>query len=201
MVDWHLPSSGAFSDFAGGVSSLVTALAVLAGGAWAYFKFVRGRIYQPRSSVEVEAQWHVLAGVGHVLQVRISVTNIGASKLTLVPSETGVQVDFPARGQTTADQRSQDEWWADVRWEPVMLVEGQDQPRTFAILANHAFIEPSERVFEDLLLNLGRAPTITQIRAQLCWEAPGWLWRDTWLYDYVDQIIPPGTAIYEGPRN
>lgn len=199
--DWHLPGPAAFSDTAGGISSLVTALAVLAGGAWAYFKFVRGRIYHPRSAIEVKAQWHKLAGVGDALQVRISVTNFGSSKLTLELSETGVQVDLPAEGQTTADDRSHDEWWADIRWEPVKMLQDQDQARTFTVLTNHAFIEPGEQVIEDILLNLGRKPTICRIRAQLCWEAPGLSRQKTWLYDYVDQIIPTGTVIYKVPEN
>lgn len=192
--------SETMSHVAAGIASVVTAIALIVGGMWAYHKFVRGRVYQPRSAVEVKAQWHVLDEVGDVLQVRIAVTNIGASKLTLVPAETGVQVDFPAKAQTTADQRGQDEWWADIRWEPVLMLEGGEQPRTFTILRNHTFIEPGEQVFEDMLLNLGREPTITQIRAQLCWVAPGWLWKNNWLYDYVDQILPPSTAIYERPE-
>ncbi|MFN3004596.1 hypothetical protein [Mycolicibacterium wolinskyi] len=179
------------------MSSIITAVAVIVGGIWAYRRYVRGRIYNPRSAIEVKAQWHILDSVGHVLQVRIGVTNIGASKLELVPSETGVEIDFPAESQTTAEHRTSDEWWADIRWDPVKKLEGQDQARAFTILTNHAFIEPSERVFDDLLLNLGREPTIVRIRAQLCWEGSGFLCQNRWLYDYVDQIVPPGTAIYD----
>lgn len=183
--------------FLASVSSIVTAVAVVVGGIWAYQKFVRGRTFQPRSVVTVSTQWHELAGVGHALQVRISVANIGASILTLVPSETGVQVLFPAAAQTTAAARSTDEWWADIRWEPIPMLEGQDQPRTFAILNKHAFVEPGETVFADMLLNPGREPTMVQVQVQLCWEVPHWFRRNTWVYDYVDQIIPPDSTIYE----
>ena len=189
-----------FSHVASAVSSLVTVLAVIIGGVWAYRKFVQGRTFQPRSSIEVSAQWHVLAGVDHVLQVRICVTNIGGSKLTLLQRETGVRILFPADKQTPATRRSEDPWWADIRWEPVPKREGQEEPRTFVILRNHVFIEPGENVFDDMLLNLGRDPTIVQVQAQLCWEVPRWWWKNGEVYDFVDQIIPPGTVIYENQR-
>jgi hypothetical protein len=117
----------AFSNVASGVSSLVTAVAVIIGGIWAYRKFIQGRTFKPRLSAEMCAQWHVLPGVGHVLRVGIGVTNIGASKLILTPC--GLRISFPAARQTSAAHRRTDKWWADVRWENVPLLEGATPPR------------------------------------------------------------------------
>jgi hypothetical protein len=153
----------------------------------------------------VSVQWHTLAGagVGHVLQVRISVTNIGASKLTLLPPpKTVMRILFPADKQTTtAAQRRNDPWWADVRWEDVPQLEGQKKPRGWVLLRNHQFIEPDETVFDDKLLNLSRNPTIVQIQTQLGWKVPRWLRKDSEVYDFVDQIFPPGTVIYDNQQN
>jgi len=180
---------------ASGLSSLVTAVAVFIGGIWAYRKFVRGRTFKPRSAPKASAQWHVLPGVGHVLQVRISVTNIGATNINLIQRDTGLTISFPAAVQSTAAHRRNDPWWANVRWDPVAQLEGGDQPRTFAILKKHQWIEPGETVFDDLLLNLGRDPTIALVKADLCWRVPRWWWKDGTVCDYLTQIIPPQKII------
>jgi hypothetical protein len=200
-----------FSHVASAVSSLITALAVIIGGSWAYRKFVRGRTFQPRSLVEVSAQWHVLPPVGDVLQVRIRVTNIGGSKLNLLQDKTGLRISFPAEVQTTtAEQRSEDPWWTDIRWEYVPEKAGHDDPedRLWAILRDNDHIEPGETVFDDKLLNLNRPPTIVRIEAQLAWKVPGWwrkvrsLWRKSGhIYDYVIQIMPPETVIHDNQRD
>src|ERR1700682_4389088 len=167
-----------FSNVASGLSNLVTVVAVIIGGIWAYRRFIQGRTFQPRSSIDATTQWHVLPGVGHVLQVRISITNIGASKLTLVPRRTFGWISFPAPRQTSAAHRRTDPWWADIRWEKVPLLEGGDQARTFLILKNHGFVEPGETVFDDVLLNLGRDPTVALVEAELWWRLPRWWWKD-----------------------
>lgn len=232
-------NSDTYSQLADAVSSVVTVLAIIVGAMWAYRKFVQGRTFQPRTSVEVSAQWHVLANVGHVLQVRTRVTNIGGAKLNLYKPETGMKVLLPAHNQThSAHRRSVDEYWPDVRWEYVPLLGEQGVPmapdaqgtRTFAIFQSHDFIEPGENVFSDTLLNLGREPTIIQVQAKVCWVVPHWYqpdwlrrryWPENWwptqfwptawwprswwrqqdvVGDLVDQIIPPGTAIYNNDR-
>ena len=190
----------AFRNVADGVSSLVTAVAVIIGGTWAYRKFIQGRTFKPRSSAEASAQWHVLPGVGHVLQVRISVTNIGASKLILVPRGTGLTISFPAATQTSAAHRRTDKWWADIRWEKVPLLEGGVQARTFVILKDHDWIEPGETVFDELLLNLGRDPTIALVEAKLLWRLPRWWWKDKDVKDVVRQIIPSEAVTDDNQR-
>jgi hypothetical protein len=192
-------NSDTFSHLASAVSSFVTALAVIIGGIWAYRKFSRGRTFKPRLSAKVNAHWHVLPDVGHVLQVRIGVTNIGATKLSLIPSGTGLTIGFPAAQQTTAAHRGTDEWWADVRWENVRKLEGGDQDRTFVILKDHQWIEPGETVYDDFLLNLGRDPTIVLVEAKLRWRLPRWWWKDKAPRYVVRQIVPPGVGPTEDP--
>jgi hypothetical protein len=191
----------AFSHIASGVSSLVTAVAVVIGGIWAYRKFIQGRTFKPRSSAKLSAQWHVLPAVGHVLHVRICVTNIGASSLILVPRGTGLAISFPAASQTSAAHRRTDKWWPDIRWEKVPLLEGGVQARTFVILKDHQWVEPGETVFDDLLLNLGRDPTIALVEAELVWRLPRWWWKDKEVCDFLGQIVPPEAAIGDNKPN
>lgn len=195
---WDLlhDNSDAINRLASAAQSVVTAIAVIIGGVWAYGKFVHGRTFKPRSCIEATAHWLMLADVGHVLHLRVSVKNIGAAKMDLIQADSGVAVGFPAAIQTSASHRSTDEWWADIRWEMVPQVEGQPLPRTFTFLksAGKVWIEPGEMVFQDYLLNLGRTPTVARIDAQLRWRVPRWWWKDGVVVDHLEQIIAPQTV-------
>ncbi|CCK64167.1 hypothetical protein [Mycobacterium canetti] len=180
-----------FSNIASGASSIVTAVAVLIGGVWAYRKFVQGRTFKPRLCATMNAQWHFLSDVGHVLRVRIDVKNIGASRVVLTPRGTGLTIAFPAETQTTEAHRSTDKWWPDIRWEKVRLLEGGAQARTFVVLKEHHWIEPGESVSDEFLLNLGRKPTIAKLEVQLLWRLPRWWWKDKEVSFVARQIIPP----------
>lgn len=180
-----------FSNLASGVSSIVTTVAVLIGGIWAYRKFVQGRTFKPRLSASMNAQWHLLPDVGHVLRVRIDVKNIGASRMILTPRGTGLTIAFPAERQTTEAHRSTDEWWPDIRWETVRKMEGSAQTRTFVVLKEHRWIEPGEAISDELLLNLGREPTMARLEVKLVWRVPRWWWKDKNIRFVTRQIIPP----------
>jgi hypothetical protein len=69
-------------DWASGVASAAQALAILVGGFWAYFKFIRGRTFAHRAETTVTAARLGLSHVG-ALKVTLSVKNVGLSKLPL----------------------------------------------------------------------------------------------------------------------
>jgi hypothetical protein len=109
------PSPGdGFRNITAGIASIVTASAVLIGGYWAYFKFVRGRTYKPRLSLDIAAQWRKLDSCD-ALHIRIRVTNIGASQVSLNQHGTGLHLSFPAAEQSEPPD--------DVRWTKVPLRE------------------------------------------------------------------------------
>lgn len=160
---WHQLGTGAFKDISGGIQSLVTATGVVVGGSWAYFKFVRGRTYRPRLSVELACQWRKVDETD-LLHVRVRVTNIGASMITLNQHGTGLQVAF-----------RDDSVHNEIKWKSVQLTiddqstsKGVD--RTFEILREHAWIEPGETVSEDLLLDPGGPPSICRLEVRLLWS-------------------------------
>jgi hypothetical protein len=174
-----------FKNITGGIQSIVTASAVIIGGVWAYFKFVRGRTYRPRLAVEAEGQWLKLGDASpprrgimrrtvlhatdvgtDVFHTRVRVTNIGASKVTLKQYGTGLTVSLPAR------DRLQLEIPDEVRWEYIPLSQDAAQPRTFEIFLEHDWIEPGETVVDDLLLDLQTRPAIVRLEVHLRWGQP-----------------------------
>jgi len=59
----------------------VTAVAVIVGGLWAYFKFVRGRTFRPRLELGMSGQWRMIKDEPF-LHARVTVKNIGAAQRT-----------------------------------------------------------------------------------------------------------------------
>ena len=135
------------------VGTSVTAIAVVVGGLWAYFKLVKGRTYRPRLEVGLFGQWRALQGK-QLLHVRITVKNIGISDAELLQKGTGLRVsmlvDEPSSGP------------APVSWQSF---------RVFTVLREHAWIEPGETVSDDLLLRLDvEQPVTSMLEARLVWR-------------------------------
>ena len=121
-----------FKNISAGVASVATAVAIIVGGWWAYFKFAKGRTYKPRLSVEMAGQWCTFNSERQVFHVRIRVTNIGASKVTLKRSGTGLRISLPAKEQSESPDS--------FNWEPLQTNPVNGQPpkkRTFEIFTNH----------------------------------------------------------------
>ncbi len=72
----------AFSDLAAGIDSLATAAGVVIGGVFAYYKFIKDRIYRPRTDLGIEISRIELAG-RPFLRCAVSLTNKGAIKIQL----------------------------------------------------------------------------------------------------------------------
>jgi hypothetical protein len=183
-----------FGNITSGVGDIVTAVAVVVGGLWAYFKFVRGRTYKPRLSVHIGAQWRKPDGIGDALHVRVRVTNIGASKVSLNQYGTGLIIAFPAVTQHLPPD--------DIVWEPVLLREGQE--RWFEIFKEHSWIEPNETVSDDLLLSLDRPPTIAKLEVRLIWAEflraksnAGNGFRANDIQVFARVVLPPDATIGE----
>lgn len=145
------PASGldTFRSWADAVGTAVTAVAVVTGGLWAYFKFAKGRTFRPRLEIEMSGQW-LKVNRTYWLQVRIRVKNIGASKVTLRQEGTGLRVRVLAAAQRPAPDYA--------RWKPAGWL---------TVLEDHAWIEPGETVSDDLLLGLGPGGVPVRLDARL----------------------------------
>jgi hypothetical protein len=141
------------------IGTAITGVAVIAGGIWAYFKFAKGRTFRPRLEVDLSGQWRRVGSWQRLnrkqlLQARIRVKNIGASKVTLLQRGTGLRVSVLAASQPPPP--------APARW---------DSQRVFVILKEHSWIEPGETVSDDLLLDLGTLAAVpTLFEARLVWR-------------------------------
>lgn len=165
-----------FKDITAGLGSIVTAIAVVIGGIWAYFKFVRGRTYRPRLAVKMLAQWRLVNG-RHMLHARIIVTNIGASVVSLHQTGgTGLRVSLLSARQP--DPPSSTSW---------------DVVRVFEILRDHEWIEAGETVSDDQLLDIDvEEPEMSLFEARLVW---GWSGNKNEIVVLARQVMPPDSSM------
>lgn len=109
-------------------TSLVTALGVVLGGAFAYFKFFRGRLFEPRVDLEVKAGKLNLAE-GLAMRVDVTIKNIGQTVLMFADEYLQqllvVGLEYPRF--TTACEDTEPVRWADPIWvfeQDVLADEG-----------------------------------------------------------------------------
>lgn len=156
-------------DFA---ETLIPSLAVIIGGVFAYFKFVRGRIFRPRVKIKLSAQWQNIDNKQWLL-ARIHVKNIGASKILLSQRGTGLRVSVPAQQQPPPP--------AAAKW---------DSRGLRSILKQHSWIESKEMVSDDLLLDLGTDPVPVLLEGYLVISRR--LFRD--IETSARQVVVPANA-------
>lgn len=132
------------------IGTSVSALAVVIAAIWAYFKFVKGRTLRPRLAIEAESQW-LQRGADWFIHARVSLTNIGTSKITFVQSTSGVRIatlGSVASGQVFPD------------WNEVAIAD---------IFQKHSWIEPAEKISHDVLVAVAGTGSamITQLETRI----------------------------------
>ncbi len=126
-----------WQDSVSAIGDVVTAGAVLVGGAWAYFRFVRGRIFAHRAEVAVAAA--LLRPPLSGLRVQIAVKNTGTSQLPLG------DLRFVETFAVTEDDWPKD---TNIVWDDPII--------STRVLRSHQWLESSETVNEDVLVPLPR---------------------------------------------
>jgi hypothetical protein len=165
-----------FEHITAGIGSIVTALAVVIGGIWAYFKFVRGRTYRPRLDVKMLGQWRLVDG-RYLLHTRITLTNIGASVVTLQQrGGSGLRISLLSAQQPPPPSKA--EW---------------DVAGVFGILQEHQWIEAGETVSDDQLLDIGvTQPVMSLFEARLAWT---WSGHKNEIVVMARQVVPPDSTM------
>jgi len=165
----HTVPPSQFDQIAFGVSAFVEVLknvceiiAIVAGAIWTYFNFFKGRTYRSRLECEVDGSIESHSGRVH-LRVVVKAKNVGLSKLLVEQKGTILQLQ-PAVAQTSAPS-----WPCQVTWS--------DKPAVFDVFTDHAWIEPSEPIEDQVLVELpdDNAPayklTLKVLSKKISWTA------------------------------
>lgn len=116
------------------VGTALSALALLVGGGWAYFRFVRGRTFRKRADVTIAGGWAAVEDAKW-LHVLVTVKNTSGVKLEPVQKGTGLAINT-----MSVDDKGTVTW---------------SRGRVTPILEDHAWLEPGDTVTDD------RIPPVT----------------------------------------
>jgi hypothetical protein len=130
-----VPLTAGWTEWADGLASVAQALAIVVGGFWAYFKFLRGRTFAARAELAVAAA--PLPGEPPALRVTATLRNTGLSKL---PLRTQAVLLYGIVPQPTED-------------DPVAVVE-RKLGKAKKILAAHHWVEAGETIADETVLLL-----------------------------------------------
>jgi hypothetical protein len=84
-------NSTSWIDVSRGVEAIVQSLAIVVGGVWAYFKFIRGHTFRQRGEFQITASL-VTCGCETALKVVATFRNTGLSKIVLSEDKGSVYV-------------------------------------------------------------------------------------------------------------
>src|SRR5262245_59361686 len=140
-IDWDRTLANA--------DKLVSILAIVIGGIWAYIKFFRGRVFMPRLETGLSGQ--VVAGnPGVYLTARLTLKNVGLSRVDIHQKGTALRLAAYGRGSTAAKAET-------VEWTRL---------KAFAIFEHHRWIESGETIRDELMIQVPE-PAQTAYRLEL----------------------------------
>jgi hypothetical protein len=148
----------AWQDTVAAVTSAVTALGVIGGGAWAYFRFVREAPDWTRADPEVKARLYTADG-DDILRVDVSVQAIGHARLTFNRAANLEPAVFVYRFTNAMLETMEPQEWTNV-------LVGQ------GVLRGQEFVEAGETVGSSHLVPVGpRLPETLAYRVEFIFGA------------------------------
>src|SRR5688572_17032504 len=130
------------------LKDLFTVVAIVVGGAAAYYQFLRGRTFRPRLETRLTSSI-LQVGTRQYLKVFGAVRNTGASKIDLDLQASALRI-FAGKPRIQTDE---------VAWgEPVA---------TLRFTERHKWIEPGETITETWLISLADALSVELLRAEV----------------------------------
>lgn len=127
----------AASDWALIAQRIAATIAIVIGGGWAYFKFIRGRTFRRRLELAVSGEIRRGQGIVYLL-TNSSAKNIGLSKFEIDHEMSGLRVMTHASEAPVQEARL-------AEWQPVS---------TWPVFEGQELLEPGEPASEELLIEV-----------------------------------------------
>jgi hypothetical protein len=125
-------------------------VAIAGGGVWAYYKFIKGRVYRPRLKLSVHGN-SLITKEQRLLLVSLTIENVGLSVVRLQKKSMLVRVLIPEASNAGSK---------------IQKVDGK-HIGTFRVFQQHEWIESNEAIGDELTLSipLTHEAVILQFRA------------------------------------
>jgi hypothetical protein len=136
------------NTIASALQSVAATIALAAGAVWAYYRFVKDRVYRPRLDMEIKPIVYVNDGQ-RTLVSSLAVKNIGTSKLALLQKGSALSVSRAIQVETPHEL-------------PEWLVLGH-----YEVYPTHEWIESGETIRYDVAIPLSNADRLLSIKLRL----------------------------------
>jgi hypothetical protein len=118
-----------FKDLAAGVQSVVTVIALIVGGIWAYYKFFRSRTFVPRLEGSIDAKVAERVN-GLLLDVNIQLKNVSLTRLDIIqkgPGSACLATTAPSRPSLIEVSHGS----TSGRWKSSRITSGSSHPNRY----------------------------------------------------------------------
>jgi|SRR5229473_6209816 len=138
------------------IKKIVEIVAIITGGVWTYYRFIRGRIYHPRLESAVHGRAFAQNGTDYLI-ASFRLKNLGNSK-TSITNGSGLRL-------FSCDLHS--------------VVTPPDEPRwtrlaTFPVFAKHGWIESGETISDEILCALPPNQIAIKLELRICGHKIEW---------------------------
>lgn len=138
MKDVPMVLAADFRTVSAEAAQIAQVAAVVVGGFFTYWKFIRGRTFRHRAELGLTAElWE--SGDATALLVRISMHNTGLSKIPLLPKEKSVMVNSLPLERWLVNNK-------EIYWGPNSGDLSSD------VFEGHAWLEPGEVITDECLI-------------------------------------------------
>jgi len=159
------PAPSGFKAVLDSAKTIAEILGLGVGGAWAYYKFFKGRTFRPRLELTVEGRVRRAMQVTH-LAARVQINNVGLSKLELSQKGSGLRISSQAP--------------TDLGKMPA-IIEWNHQI-TLPVFEKHRWIEPGETISDQTLIALAHTDR-SAIKLELRIVSSGIEWNSLTIVD------------------
>jgi hypothetical protein len=161
VIDWARTK-----EFVETLKNAVEIAAVLGGGLWAYFKFVKGRTFQESLTPQISGKFVLIDGATYLI-VSTGVKNVGSSRIVFSAAASALIV-FEYQPSSQPDIHTV----ADKRLTSFDVFSLNDQ-----------YVEPNEILEEQRLIAIPTSPKLG-LRLELeVMSASGFTWRASTIVD------------------
>jgi len=123
------------------IQKIISILAIIAGGLFTYYKFIKGRVYRSRLEPDITGEIIQINDI-YYLKIIVSIKNIGISKILINKEGTAISKYF---NRTIVENTQLNK----VEWDETKFV-------SFDVFIDHSTLESGEYIGDNLLIILPR---------------------------------------------
>jgi hypothetical protein len=142
-IDWGTTWDNS-EKITGAIEHIVTIAALVVGGTWTYYRFIKGRVLISRLELGVSGEVIQLHNATY-LRVSVTLENVGSSKVEITQKGVGLDVFAEGSRPAVSAEDAQEYKVRNVSWNRLL---------PFVILEKHAWIEPGETIHDQKLLEI-----------------------------------------------